>query len=195
MKNKKVIIICCIIGVFLILCCFGSVLFVAKISKIEKVSVNGTKVNTDKDKKMTPANTEKSEKKSISQKTVKESKATKTQETTKKQNQLILSLQERPLMNGTNTKRIGTYGRTIAAKEFLSDKMLLEFDKYIGDKNLYYVIIDFGDGTGFDVISPIYSYCKVGKDNRGIYENQGDLGSDVFVYSDENKVNWGDFKK
>jgi hypothetical protein len=47
----------------------------------------------------------------------------------------------------------------------------------------------------FHVIDYIYSYCKISKDDRGIYENQKSLGSDVFVYSDTNTVDWNNFKK
>lgn len=103
-------------------------------------------------------------------------------------------LQERPLMNGLNTERIGTYARVVTSKELLTEEVLLSFEKYLKNKNFNYTLIDFQDGTGLHVNYGIYTFCKIGKDNRGIYENQGDLGKMFFVYLDENKVDWNNFK-
>lgn len=62
-----------------------------------------------------------------------------------------LPLQERPVMNGTGTERIGTWARIITTKEYLEtipDRALYEHLEAMAGNNYNWVNVTFGDGTG-----------------------------------------------
>ncbi len=62
-----------------------------------------------------------------------------------------LPLQERPVMNGAGTERIGTWARIITTKEYLEtipDRALYEHLEAMAGNNYNWVNVTFGDGTG-----------------------------------------------
>jgi len=110
-----------------------------------------------------------------------------------KENPLIKGMQERPMMNGIGTERIGTYSRSLGVKELLTDDVLIEFDKYINSKDFKYSFIDFNDGTGIHIVGAMYSYCKITKGNNNDY-NFGETISYLIVDSENNKVDRSNYK-
>lgn len=62
-----------------------------------------------------------------------------------------LPLQERPVMNGTGTERIGTWARIITTKEYLATipgRALYEHLEALAGNDYNWVNVTFGDGTG-----------------------------------------------
>jgi len=109
----------------------------------------------------------------------------------KEKNILIDGLSIRPVMNGTGDKAIGKYGYVRISKEtfkmLCNDKVLINFVKKVVKKDLLYVIINFGDGTGLHGLESLYTYCEISKDRNGVFEGGGYLGN-LKIYFDTNKV-------
>jgi hypothetical protein len=109
----------------------------------------------------------------------------------KEKNILIDGLSVRPVMNGTGDKAIGKYGYVRISKEtfkiLCNDKVLINFVKKVVKKDLLYVIINFGDGTGLHGLESLYTYCEISKDKNGVFEGGGYLGN-LKIYFDTNKV-------
>lgn len=62
-----------------------------------------------------------------------------------------LPVQERPVMNGTGTERIGTWARIITTKEYLatiSGRALYDYLEDMAGSDYNWVNVTFGDGTG-----------------------------------------------
>jgi hypothetical protein len=109
----------------------------------------------------------------------------------KEKNILIDGLSIRPVMNGTGNEAIGKYGYVRISKEnfkiLCNDKVLINFVKKVVKKDLLYVIINFGDGTGLHGLESLYTYCEISKDKNGTFEAGKYLGN-LKIYFDTNKV-------
>lgn len=110
------------------------------------------------------------------------------EQTKKKANKLIDGLIEKPVMNGIRTEKLGTYAYIKSSLSELEDNTLLEFAKFIKNKNYMFIIIDLGDGYCFSVQDSMYSHCKLKKDEYGDYSFGESTGNLIYVYIDSNKV-------
>lgn len=70
---------------------------------------------------------------------------------TQKPAQVNLPVQERPVMNGTGTERIGTWAHIVTTKEYLatiSGRALYDHLEAMAGSDYNWVNVTFGDGTG-----------------------------------------------
>jgi hypothetical protein len=106
-------------------------------------------------------------------------------------NILIHGFKEKPVLNGVGDRTIGHYGyveiNKSSFKAFCKDEILINFVNFAKKKDLLYVIIDFGDGTGLHGVESLYTYCKISKDKNGTFEAGKYLG-DLKIYTDSKKV-------
>ena len=83
-------------------------------------------------------------------------------------------VQMRPMMNGTETEKIGEYAYIASSKEAVSEKNLLSFFKNEASKyeEANYLIIDLQDGTAFHVLSgmPMLTYGAYGEEEETLVE-------------------------
>lgn len=83
-------------------------------------------------------------------------------------------VQMRPMMNGTETVKIGEYAYIASSKEAVSEKNLLSFFKNEASKyeEANYLIIDLQDGTAFHVLSgmPMLTYGAYGEEEETLVE-------------------------
>ena len=83
-------------------------------------------------------------------------------------------VQMRPMMNGTETEKIGEYAYIASSKEAVSEKNLLSF--FTNEASKYeeanYLIIDLQDGTAFHVLSgmPMLTYGAYGEEEETLVE-------------------------
>lgn len=117
---------------------------------------------------------------------------TPTQELTQKdiaENPLAaFQIQERPVMNGYKTERIGTWACIYTSKEFMSTVTSQQLHEYldalpISDYNWFNVF--FEDGTGLWTISPVLiEYGQADQDEGGGVEYIGELEDCIFTFMD-----------
>lgn len=83
-------------------------------------------------------------------------------------------IQMRPMMNGTETEKIGEYAYIASSKEAVSEKNLLSFFKNEASKyeEANYLIIDLQDGTAFHVLSgmPMLTYGAYDEEEETVVE-------------------------